>query len=153
MTTLLSLRMRVRCSMGRAGCPSGATRSSTCHTVTCRHDTSSIDSAANIFAGVVPQDLSVIANVTKVFTSNRWDEASNGSNVQWSTLSPQMQALRTALIARNVYATFATEQGIVVSQAGGNLAIELRVLDYMRDNWASKDWCLALQTHFRSALA
>lgn len=106
-----------------------------------------------VFAGVIPQDLSLVANVTKVFTSNRWDEASNGSNVQWSTLSPQMQALRTALIARNVYATFATEQGIVVSQAGGNPAIELRVLDYLRDNWASKDWCLALQTHFRSALA
>lgn len=63
-----------------------------------------------------------------------------------------MQALRTALIARNVYATFATEQGIAVAQTGGNAAIELRVLDYMRDNWTAKDWCLALQTHFRSAL-
>jgi hypothetical protein len=106
-----------------------------------------------VFASFVAQDQSAVTDVTKTFAGNRWDEASSGSNVQWSTLSAPVQAKRTALLARNVYSTFAAEQGISVSQTGGNLAIELRVLDYMRDNWATKDWVAALQAHFRSALA
>lgn len=107
----------------------------------------------NVFASWTPNNQTTETNTTKTFTGNIWDEASIGSNTSWTDLPAPTQAKRTALLALNVYSTFATAQGISVSQIGTNLDIELRVLDYIRDNWTSQDWCAALQTHFRSALA
>lgn len=105
------------------------------------------------FANWTAQDQSLQTNTLKTYSNNTWDDAATplaGSNLTWTQAGAV--AKRTALLARNVYSTFATAQGVSVSQAGTNLDIELRVLDYMRDNWTSQDWCAALQTHFRSAV-
>lgn len=93
------------------------------------------------------------AYTTTTFGNCVTEEVIPGSgNATWSSLSPQMQALRTTLLQRKFINGFSAVHGITVT-GSTQLQKARSIFDQMATRWLEKDWNYALHAYYRSALA